>query len=105
MQFSFHIRSGFTVKDITVANNEKLIVECAGDIDIVTQIDNVNYSVTIINVLYVPGLITNLLSINNNNNKVHFHHSGCDIFYSNDRIIATASLIDSVYKLNFVKFG
>lgn len=92
------------LRQITVANDNKLSVECCGDVEIITIADNKDHSVTISEVLYVPKLMTNLLSVSKlieNKNKVVFNENGCDIFNSKDQLIATASLVNNVYKLNF----
>lgn len=101
-----NITKDVQMKEITVANENKLAIECGGDIDITTTVEDKQHPITVCNALYVPELMTNLLSVSQlikNNNKVIFHGSGCDIYNSKHQLIATASLVDNVYKLNFEK--
>lgn len=53
-------------------------------------------------VLYVPGLCTNLLSISQliqNENSIKFDANGCDIFRTDGVFVGRAMLIDNMYKL------
>lgn len=90
-----------SVKEIIVANKEKLIVECVGDVNIKLCHNNVMTQVTIYDVLFVPNLTTNLLSVSQivkRGSQVDFDATGCEI--SNDgKVIATAQQIDNIYKL------
>ena len=59
-------------------------------------------------VLYVPDLSINLLSVSRialHGNKIIFDDAGCsivngDVFYDPNTIIATESLSDGIYRLN-----
>lgn len=72
-----------TTKEIVVANKCKIPVSCAGDIQIETAINGCSYDITVKDVLCVPDLTTNLLSVSqliNNGNKVSFKKNGCYIY-------------------------
>lgn len=91
--------------EIVVANKSKIAVECAGDVEIKTLTDR-EHNILLKGVQYVPGLTTNLLSVCqliSNGNRVCFHENGCDIFNSENVLVATASLNNNVYKLNVCK--
>lgn len=86
--------------EIMIANNEKLHVVCKGNIEISTQ---QGYDITIKDVLCVPSLTTNLLSVSQmikNNNSVSFSNNQCLIHNAKNELVAVANLTDGVYKLN-----
>lgn len=90
------------IKEIVVANEEKLSVKCSGDAQIVTITDDGEYDVIVKGVLCVPKLSTNLLSVSQlvrNGNRVVFTTSGCSIYNRNEHLVAVASLTNGVYKL------
>ncbi|CAH2109079.1 unnamed protein product [Euphydryas editha] len=94
--------SGF-IKEIVVANQNKIPVLCCGNVNITTSTEECDYNITVENVLCVPMLSTNLLSVSQlirQGNKVHFTSKGCEIFNKHDTLVATASLLNGVYKLN-----
>lgn len=90
-------------KSITVANNEKIDVLCAGDIIQAVKIgDDVN-KLSIKNVQYVPELCVNLLSVSQmvkRGNTVVFSSGGCTVYNENKKVIATGSLENNLFKLN-----
>jgi hypothetical protein len=84
---------------ITVANNQQISVKGVGDTNVKFGTDTVNIK----NVLYVPDLRTNLLSVSQTvkkGNSVLFNSSGCKIFDSENELIATAKLVNNMYKLD-----
>lgn len=87
------------VNEITVANNQKISVHGIG-----TCVINVNNTdVTINDVLYVPDLSANLISVGQtikHGNSVVFDAKGCKIVNEMGSVIATASLTDNIYQLN-----
>lgn len=88
------------MSEITVADSTKLPVMCSGDVKITTDR---NYEITVKNVLCIPKLSTNLLSVSElikNGNKVVFESNNCYIRNMKNDIVATAYLINGVYKLN-----
>lgn len=90
------------IRDIMVANEEKLPVKGKGNLKISTIVNNDFVNIEIKNIRYVPGLTTNLLSVSQmirNGNKVIFNQSGCTIFDSCNEPIASAALVNNVYKL------
>lgn len=90
---------------ITVANNDKIFVKAVGDVlKKVKTLDSDN-EIMIKNVQYVPDLCTNLLSVAQmvkNDNTVVFNKKGCVIYNSKRKIIATADLVNDMFKLNTV---
>lgn len=88
------------IPDIIVANESKLPVLCVGSVNISTDC---KYDITIQNVLCVPSLTTNLLSVSElikNGNNVIFKKDQCYIYNQKNELVATAELTDGVYKLN-----
>lgn len=96
------------VQEITVANKTKIPVVCSGNVDITTVVGRNHHEVTVHDVLYVPDLTTNLLSVSQliqMGNTVEFELNCCKIFNSRHELIATADLKDGVYKLNILRSG
>lgn len=92
--------------EIMVANKTKIPVECAGDVQIKTVINEETFNVLLNNVQYVPDLTTNLLSVGqliSNGNKVIFDKKGCKIYNTNNVLVGTANLENNVYKLSIEK--
>lgn len=91
-----------TVKQICAANKSTMSVLCSGEVDIVTVTPNFKYEVTLKEVLCVPDLRTNLISVSQlikNGNKVQFEKDCCKIYNKKNSLVAIASLCDGVYKL------
>lgn len=91
------------VKEIVVANKDKVPVLCTGDVQITTKTHACEYDITVEGVLCVPKLTTNLLSVSqliSKGNKVSFNSYGCQVFNQAGVLVATASLLNGVYKLN-----
>lgn len=85
--------------EIVVANESKVPVVCSGDVDIVSEL---KCHITVRNVLCVPSLTTNLLSVSElikNGNHVIFESNHCYIRDKNNGLVATADLSEGVYKL------
>lgn len=88
------------LSEITVANDTKVPVLCSGDVQISTNYD---YDIMVKNVLCVPSLTTNLLSVSElikNGNKVVFEANKCYIRNKKNDLVATAMSTNGVYKLN-----
>lgn len=98
-----NIRKSST-KIIHAANGAQLKVKCAGDLNVCVN----GNEITIYDVLCVPELAANLLSISRitkSGNRVCFVDDGCEIYNHNDRFLCKAKLEDGVYKLPMdVKF-
>lgn len=91
------------IEEITVANHEKLAVKCLGDMDISTSVKDTQNNITVYGVLCVPNLTTNLLSVSEliaKGNRVSFNQEGCSIYSRNNDLVATATLVGGVYKVN-----
>lgn len=85
---------------VTVANNEKL--NCNGIGNVYVMFPN-NVKKTISNVMYVPYLSTNLLSVNRltqNGYSVKFDNNVCLISDNKGQVIASANNCNGIYKLN-----
>ncbi|KAH9627799.1 hypothetical protein HF086_000184 [Spodoptera exigua] len=85
--------------EIVVANESKVPVVCSGDVDIFSDL---NFNITVKDVLCVPSLTTNLLSVSElikNGNSVSFDEKHCYIRNKSNILVATADLSDGVYKL------
>ncbi|KAH9639407.1 hypothetical protein HF086_002096 [Spodoptera exigua] len=85
--------------EIVVADESKVPVVCSGDVDIVSDL---NFNITVKDVLCVPSLTTNLLSVSElikNGNSVSFDEKHCYIRNKSNILVATADLSDGVYKL------
>lgn len=92
-----------SIKEITAANKGVMPVLCSGDVDIVTITDKCNYAITVKEVLCVPTIATNLLSVSKliqNGNRVDFKKDCAYIYNSSNQLVGEARLIDGVYKLN-----
>ncbi|GBP42186.1 Retrovirus-related Pol polyprotein from transposon TNT 1-94 [Eumeta japonica] len=97
-----NVSTEYSIKEIVVANEEKLSVKCSGDVQIATVTDDSEYDVIVKGVLCVPKLTTNLLSVSQlvkNGNRVVFTTNGCNIYNRNEQLVAVASLTNGVYKL------
>ncbi|KAJ8737027.1 hypothetical protein PYW07_000298 [Mythimna separata] len=93
------------VKEIIVANKTIMPVECSGDLQITTHVGGNSFDINVNNVLYVPNLTTNLLSVSriiSNGNRVEFNQHGCLIYNSQNDCIGEAKLKNGVYRLNVV---
>ena len=100
-EFSSHVASD----NVVVANNEKLSVTGVGSVEMDLIQGNL---ATVSNVCLVPGLSTNLLSVNRlvrNGTAVLFDQSGCRLFDARTLqvkgvIQATATEDHGIYSLN-----
>lgn len=91
------------VKEIIVADRTKVPVLCSGDIRLTTRVKTITHEVEIKNVLCIPTLTTNLLSVSRmiaNGNRVSFNKNGCYIYNTQNVCIGEASLENDVYRLN-----
>lgn len=98
---------GHKVKEIVVANKEKVPVICSGNTMIRTVVDSSEFDITVKDVLCVPNLSTNLLSVSQliqNGNKVCFEKDVCYIRNRQNILIGKANLVNGVYRLN-IKSG
>lgn len=88
------------VNHITIANRETLPVEGEGEIYIAIG----SKKVKLLNVLYVPKVAANLLSVGciiNANCNIVFHKSDCKILNIEGIVVLTGCLLkNGVYKLN-----
>lgn len=89
-------------KEITIANQTKVPVQCSGDVNIVTVVNEVEYDVVVRDILYIPELTTNLLSVSQlieHGNSVIFKENVCYIYNQQKELVGQAELVDGVYKL------
>lgn len=92
------------IKTIKVANNKSLPVQSSGKISLCVDNERGQQNeILFTNVLYVPELATNLLSVSQiikNGGQVKFNKDGCIILNTKNVLVATASLINNMYRLN-----
>ncbi|CAG4958833.1 unnamed protein product [Colias eurytheme] len=92
------------VPSIRIANNKELKVECCGNVCIkVKAHDGSTDSIQVRNVLFVPELKTNLLSVSKiiqSGCNVIFNESGCKIYNASNKLVAHARLMNATYLLN-----
>lgn len=90
-------------KEVLSADSSLLRVDCAGDINMLLENGKEQTKALLKNVAFVPDLCTNLLSVSQmtlKGNKIVFEGKSCKIFDRNSEQIATASLVDGLYRLN-----
>lgn len=66
-----------------MAHQTSVPVLCLGDVNIVTVVNDAEYDITVSNVLCIPELTTNLLSVSQlieNGNRVIFKENACYTF-------------------------
>lgn len=93
-------------RDVVVANNEKIVVECMGDTKAAIKCNGADKEIVIRNVQYVPTICANLLSVSQMTKsglEVFFDENGCKIFDGRRNVIATGTLESNMYKLDTVK--
>lgn len=91
------------LKEIMVANRMKTPVTCKGDVNITTLVNDKKYDISVKGILCVPELTTNLLSVSQlikSGNTVKFEADGCKVFNRQNVLVATANLVENVYRLN-----
>ncbi|KAJ6642522.1 Thymus-specific serine protease [Pseudolycoriella hygida] len=91
------------IDHIVAANNEKLKVKAAGVVEVNVSIDGVENEISIRNVLHVPDLSSNLLSISQLCQKGHtviFRNEGCQIFDAGMNLTATGRHVNNMFLLN-----
>ncbi|XP_061704185.1 uncharacterized protein LOC133515631 [Cydia pomonella] len=89
-----------TPRSVTVANKEKLHSEGHGTVELLLK--GHSETTKISDVVYVPGLSTNLISVGKIVDKgleVHFKKQKCDIYCGKD-VIASATKVNGVYELD-----
>ncbi|XP_046472611.1 uncharacterized protein [Neodiprion pinetum] len=93
------------IKEIVVANDSKLQVTEKGNVEVQLSLNGDVKTIEIKEVLHVPNLSTNLLSVSRIVQKgyqVEFDARGCRILDGAD-LVATATLVDNMYKLDVHK--
>lgn len=90
-------------REIVVANKACLPVLCSGNVQIATVTPDSEFDITVEDVLCVPSLTTNLLSVSQlikKGNRVDFTKKDCKIYNRSGQLVAMAALTNGVYKLN-----
>jgi len=88
---------------VTVSNNESISIEAIGCTHIEVLTSNMKKNIKLTDVLYVSTLNANLLPISRIIQKgrlVTFDNRGCRIRNAEKKLVATATLINGMYKLN-----
>lgn len=92
-----------SVKTIRTADNKILNVQCSGQVSLnVCNKKGQENKLLFRNVLCVPELATNLISVSQivrSGGQVRFNQNGCAII-NRGQIVATASIINNMYRLN-----
>jgi transposase InsO family protein len=92
------------VTSIRIANDKILRVECCGNVTIRVPDTRGNINkIQVRNVIYVPELSTNLISVSKmikSGCNIQFNDNGCKISNKNGQKVADANLINNMYKLN-----
>lgn len=91
-----------SIKEIMAANQSAMPVLCTGDVNIRTVTPSYKYEVTLKDVMCVPNLTTNLISISQlikNGNNVEFKEKCCYVYNREGNLVAVANQEDGVYKL------
>lgn len=94
------------IKEIIAANESIMPVLCTGEVEIMTVTPNCKYEITLKDVLCVPDLTTNLISISQlikNGNSVEFKDNCCCVYNLKKELVAIAIQEDGVYKLRLDK--
>lgn len=89
-------------EDIIIANNERIKIEGKGDIILKLNVDNRIEKVLIKNVIYVPDICTNLISVKQLTNEgysVHFTKRLCRIKNCGGQTVAVAKADKRMYNL------
>lgn len=87
---------------ITVANNHNLPIECSGEIEMRSCIEGETKSIIVYDVMCVPQLTTNLLSVSQlvrRGNTVLFDENGCRILNAHNELIAVGEIYNNMYRL------
>lgn len=88
-----------SVKEIVAANNSRMQVKSAGDLKVSTQENEINIS----DVLFVPQLSANLLSVHqiaSKGNTVVFNTDGCTVYNTENKKLVHCEAENGVYKLH-----
>lgn len=95
------------ISEITAANGEIMRVDGSGSSKLTVRVnESVSTDITIHDVLCVPGIAANLLSVSqitDRGNKVHFFSDRCEIRSRDGVLLAKAMLVDGLYRLNGAK--
>lgn len=92
-----------TISEILAANDTRMKVESCGTVKLYADINGTPNPIEVRDVLCVPNLTANLLSVSQltkNNNYVDFNANGCNIKNKFGKLMATANLVDGLYRLN-----
>lgn len=99
-------KSSSDVGEIMVANSKEIKVECKGSLTMHTRAKGTDFDIEVNDVLYVPDLATNLLSvgvITNNGNSIEFDENECWIYNEKHELMVTATKVNNVYKINNIR--
>lgn len=92
-----------SMKHIVVANNVTVPVLCSGKTQLTTIVEGSEHNIVVQNVMCIPNLTTNLLSVSElirNGNRVAFGENICKIYNKHNILVAKAYLVNGVYKLD-----
>lgn len=92
-------------EEVVFGDDSRLRVECAGNVHLTVRRNGRSASVLMKDVQYIPGICANLISLGQlyrQGNSVAFNNNGCAIYDGTRQLIATASMIGNMYKLDLV---
>lgn len=94
------------VTSIRIADNKVLGVESCGNVTIIVpNAQGSESKIQVREVLFVPDLSTNLISVSKmikNGCKIEFNETGCEMFNQHGQKVAKAHLINDMYRLNVI---
>ena len=92
-----------STQEIIVANKNRLNVDAVGEVNLDVCTGGTPDKINVKEVMFVPDLTTNLLSVSkitNKGHKVYFESSKCSIYDKSNALIASATLKNGMYKLD-----
>lgn len=97
-----------SITNIKTADNKQLEVKGCGNVNLkVPGTNNQTDFIQVKDVLYVPNLATNLLSVSQmtqNGCQLQFTKNGCNIF-KNNKLILTAKCLNNMYVVNDITYA
>lgn len=90
-------------KDVTAANNEKMAIECIGDVVQSIQMNGKLKDLRIEGVHCIPDLSVNLLSVAQmvlKGLEVIFNRTGCRIYNQERSLVASGSFVNNMFRLD-----
>uniref|UniRef100_A0A1Y1L7Z0 CCHC-type domain-containing protein n=1 Tax=Photinus pyralis TaxID=7054 RepID=A0A1Y1L7Z0_PHOPY len=90
---------------ITTADNNQMVTDTVGSVHLTANVAGSQSDVNVSNVYFVPDLRVNLLSVSqivSKGNSVLFNASGAKIYNSDNKVIASATHVNNLFKLDIL---